>query len=380
MSLQLSNFRPERNKFVWFFIAIYFLSFNLVAFSKQTTTNVDSTPPLKVGFVLIGSSNDGGWNQAHNQGRLFLQSTLKDKVITEFAENVPDSAECQRVIEKMIARGNRLIFTTSYGFLEHAEKEAARHPEVIFVHLARPSQSTLKNLGTCLTYHWEPMYIAGLVAGKMTKTNKLGIIAAHPVPQVLQTINSFTLGAHSINPKVSVRVIWTNTWHDPATEAEAARSLIEDKFDVITMHENSPATILRTAEKNKIFCVGFHSNLENIAPNYWLTGECWNWGPLYTNIVQAVLAKKWKPGNQRFGMNSGYVSLAPFGKCVPLTVQHEALKAMHNIVKGQLIVFAGPLSDRNGKQIMLTNKPLSSGQIDSMNWLVPGIEGSLPVN
>lgn len=340
--------------------------------------NAANQQALKVGFLFTGPINDKGWNYAHNQGRIYLENKLKGKIVTEFVENVPDNADSQRIMEKMIAHGDKLIFTTSYGLLEHAESEAAKHPDVYFVHLARPSTARLKNLSTCLVDHWDVEFLVGMVAGRMTKTDKLGFIAAHSVPQVLQTINSFVLGARSVNAKATAKVIWTNTWCDPPLEAEAAKSLIEQGVDVIAMQENNPSTIVQAAANRHVYIAGFHTDLKDLQPHYWTTGECWNWGPLDLEYTQAVLDGRWQSGNQRrSGIKDGFVKLARCGEAVPKTVQGEVAIREKNIAGGKFKVFHGPLFDQYGKERTASGDSLSSREIDNMDWLVKGVETKL---
>jgi basic membrane lipoprotein Med (substrate-binding protein (PBP1-ABC) superfamily) len=180
----------------------------------------DQTHPLKIGFVCVGPVNDYGWNQAHNQARLYLEKQLPGQVQTTLAEKISEGSEAERVMERMIAQGNRLIFSTSYGYMEPMLRVAARHPDIIFMQMNR--LQTTKNVGTYSQMQYQPMYLAGMVAGHMTKTNKLGFVSAHPVPPMVQSINSFTLGARSVNPKAQTRVVWTNSWSDQMLEAEAA--------------------------------------------------------------------------------------------------------------------------------------------------------------
>ncbi len=357
-------------------IAAFFFGWLIIA--THAADNVPLKAPLKVGFVLIGPANDEGWNAAHNAGKLFLESKLKGKVITDLAENVPDNADCERVLEKMVASGDGLIFTTSYGFLEHAEHVAAKHPNVKFVHIERSSNSPLPNLSTCILAHWEPEFVAGAVAGKMTKTNHLGFVAAHAVPQVLQTINAFALGARSVNPQTVVHVVWTNTWSDPPLESESAKALIDQKADVLTMHENSPRTIILAADAHDKHAVGFHYDLEDLRPKCWLTGECWNWGPLYVDYAQSVIDGTWKPGNRRYGLDSHFLKLARFGPSVSPAIQKDARVLVDNIEKKKVAVFGKPLLDQSGKERVTTGTALTDSQIDSMDWLCQSVKGSIP--
>lgn len=337
--------------------------------------------PLKVGFITVGPVNDWGYNYAHNQGRLYMEKALRGQVVTSIAENIPESAEVERVMEKMIAQGGcRLLFPTSYGYYEPALRVGARHKDVVFESCGRMDTSKSKNLATYFSRQYEPMYVSGIVAGRMTKKNVLGYIAAHPVPQVLQNINAFALGARQSNPKVKIKVIWTNKWSDAVTEAEAVKSLVESGADVLAMHVDSPRTIVQTAEKLGAYSVGYHANLQQFAPKGWLTGAMWNWGPLYVKIAQSVQDKTWQPGNFRHGMKDGYVQLSPFGKAVPKTVADEALTAKKKIEDGQFVVFQGPLKDRDGKQILSDKQKPDLAFIESMNWLAPGVEATLPKN
>jgi basic membrane lipoprotein Med (substrate-binding protein (PBP1-ABC) superfamily) len=336
----------------------------------------DNKVPLKVGFITVGPKTDWGYNYAHEQGRIYMQSHMPKQIETEIVENVPESAEAERVMEKMIARGARLIFSTSYGHYEPALRVAARHPDVVFEQCGRVEKDT-KNLATYFAKQYQPMYVSGMVSGKMTKTNNIGFIAAHPVPQVLQNVNAFTLGARSVNDKVKVHVVWTNSWSDPPKEAEAAKGLIDTGCDILTMHLDSPITVVQTAEKNGIYSVGYHTDLNKFAPKGWLTGEAWDWGPLYVKIANTVINHSFKPGNYRYAMNDGYTKLSSFGKVVPKSVQQEALALEKKIEKGEYVVFQGPLKDRNGKQLLAAGQKPTLDFIESMNWVVPGVEGSL---
>jgi basic membrane protein A and related proteins len=334
--------------------------------------------PLKVGFITVGPVTDWGYNYAHDQGRKYMETATPKQVETSIVEKIPESAEVERVMEKMIANGTRLIFPTSYGYLEPTLRVASRHPDVIFESAGRTVSPGVKNVGTYFAKQYEPMYVAGVVAGRMTKKNELGFVAAHPVPQVLQNINAFTLGVRSVNPKAKVHVIWTNSWSDAPTEAEASKGLIESGVDVLTMHLDSPITVVQTAEKYGIMSVGYHADLKKFAPKGWLTGEMWNWGPLYVKIAESVRNGTWKSANDRYGMKEGYAKLSSFGPSVPAKVQAEALATKRKIENGDYLVFQGPLKDRDGKELLAAGKRPDSNLIENMNWLVVGVEGPLP--
>lgn len=349
----------------------------LAALPFCSTAHGADSGSLKAGFITVGPVNDLGYNYAHNQGRLFLDKALAGKVKTTIAENIPESGEVERVMEKMISQGNKLIFSTSYGYYEPALRVAKRHPDVVFEQCGRDDTQNTKNLATYFSKQYEPMYVCGLVAGRMTKKNNIGFIAAHPVPQVLQNINAFTLGARSVNPKIKVRVVWTNKWSDAPTEAEAAKGLIETGADVLAMHLDSPITVVQTAEKLGAYSVGYHADVSKFAAKGWLTGTMWNWGPLYVQIAQSVQNHSWKPGNYRYPMKDNYVKLSPFGAGVPKKVQDEALSIKQKIESGEYAVFQGPLKDRDGKELLKAGQKPDLNFVETMNWLAPGVEGTL---
>lgn len=343
---------------------------------KETQNDQSSDSRLKVGFITVGPVSDWGYNYAHNQGRIFLEGVMSKDVQTSIVENIPESAEVERVMEKMIASGTKLIFPTSYGYLDPALRVAERHPEVIFMHCGGYKMSN--NLGTYFAYIHQPMFLAGVVAGRMTKSNKMGFVAAHPIPQVLWNINAFTLGARSVNPNVSVNVVWTNSWYDPATEAEAAKGLIDLGADVLTMHQDSPITVVQTAESRGIYSIGYHADLHQFAPKGWLTGAMWDWGELYEKIARSVKDGNWKPEIYRAGMESGNVKLASFGPAVPFEVQKEVLALRQKIEKGEYVVFQGPLKDRDGKERLSAGQKPEREWMDNMDWFVEGVQGAIP--
>ncbi len=333
---------------------------------------------LKVGFLCVGSITDYGFNYAHNQGRQFLEKQSHGSVQTTIAEKIPESAEAERVLEKMIAQGNKLIFTTSYGFLEPALRVAQRHPEVTFMQINR--FQTRKNLGTYFSLQYQPMYLAGMVAGRMTKSNKLGFVAAHPVPPLVQAINSFTLGARSVNPKVETHVVFINNWSDAPLESEAVKSLAETGCDVVAHAQDSQNTILPTCESLGIYSVGFYTDAHELAPKKWLTGACLDWGPFYVKIANSVRNKTWISRSYSSGMegHEGYIKLSSFGHLVPQTVQKEVLAKEKLLQSGQFVIFQGPLKDRDGKERIHVDHKLDTKELAEMNWFVAGVQGTLP--
>ncbi len=335
-------------------------------------------PLLKVGFVYVGPIKDWGWTYAQEQGRLYVQNTLKNKVETSYFESIYESAEAERVIERLIAQGCKLIFATSYGYLEPVLRASARHPDVTFMQLSRYGDK--KNVGGYFFLNGQSLYLAGVAAGRITKTNKLGFVGSHPVPSILQAINAFALGAQSVNPKVRVKVVWTNTWIDPATEVEAAKGLIENDIDVLAFDQSDSLPIVRNAETAGIKVVGCYSDTHQFAPKQWLTGGNLNWGPFYAKTCQQVMDHTWKSGFYRCDLADGTVDIASFGPSVPNKVRKEVLDLKEKIKTGKLIVFAGQVKDSQGKLKLPAGKKPDIDWISKMNFFVPGIDGNLPKN
>lgn len=355
-----------------FLALICLLSIANLAFAKE---------PLKVGFIMVGPVADWGWNYRHDQGRLYMESKLPGQVKSIVAENIPESAEVERVMEKMIAQGVKLIFATSYGYLEPALRVAGRHADVVIMHCGRPNPQHMKNVGSyglSFVNHFNPMYAVGMIAGKMTKKNEIGYVAAHPVPPLLLSLNAFTLGARSVNPKVKVHVVWTNSWSDAPTEAEAAKGLIDRGVDVLASHLDSTVTVVQTAEKNHLYSVGYHADIGHLAPKGWLSGEYWDWGPLYVQIAQSVLNHTWKPGDDSHGSSYHYGKLSSFGAAVPKNLQEQATSTLRQIDAGKISIFKGPMKDRDGKERISAGQIANNDYFGTINWLVPGVEGSLP--
>lgn len=322
----------------------------ILLFSREAegTNNITPMNTLKVGFLLSGPINDKGWNYVQNKGRLYLESKLGKEVSTSYVESVPESGQAERITEKLIASGCKLIFATSYGYLEPILRVAARHPDVIFMQVGRGMNLT-KNVGEYIDKPYEPMYVVGMVTGRMTKVNKIGFIAPHPIPPVIQIINAFELGAKSVNPKTKVEVVWANTWVDPIVESEAARGLIESGVDVLFCCQGTPLTIVKLAEDKHVFVAATFSNAINLAPTYWLTGGVLDWGNFYVEVAQSVINHTWRSKQFNCDMASGVTCLGSFGPQVPLSVRKEAELLKNHIITNKFNIFAGPIIDREGK-------------------------------
>jgi basic membrane lipoprotein Med (substrate-binding protein (PBP1-ABC) superfamily) len=345
----------------------------------DTPAGAQGDKKVKVGFIYVGPKDDYGYNYEHDRARKQVESTVKGiEVMT--AENIPETAEVERVMEQMIQRGAKLLFPTSYGYLDPAINVGKRHPDVVLMHAGGFKHSA--NVGTYWGYIYNPMYLAGLAAGKVTKTNMIGFVAAHPIPQTLQNINALTYGARSVNPKIQTRVIYTGEWCNPGKAAEAANSLIDLGADVLSQHQDCPRPVVETAAKRNVFSVGYHSaDLQKFNPKGWITGAAWNWGPLYVRITQDVMAGKadrWVNKHARAGLESGWVDLAPFGSVVPKAAQQAVLARRKEIVDGKYVVFQGPMKDNKGTLLLKDGEKPSFDFIEKMNWYTEGVVGEVP--
>jgi basic membrane protein A len=327
----------------------------------------------EVGYLYVGPRTDGGYNYAQDQGRLYVQQHVAG-VHTLEAENIPEDAHVQQVMERMIQAGAKVIFATSYGYLDYALKVAHEYPQVIFMHCG--GDKTAPNLGTYFADMDQAMYLAGMAAGAATHSGKLGFVGAHPIPQVLRDINAFTRGAQSVNPAVTTTVVWTGAWSDPGKEAAATNSLIDSGVDVIGMHVDSPLTVIQTAEKRDAYVVGYHANDERFAPHGWLTGGYWNWGPIMARVVEQAQQGTWKSTQIYGDLRDGAVELAPFGPGVVPSSRARILQKEKAIEAGTFAVWSGPILGQNGTQILAAGHALTRAQIESMNFLVKGVIGS----
>jgi basic membrane protein A and related proteins len=330
---------------------------------------------FKVGYLYVGPVDDYGYNYAQNQARLMVQKEVPG-VATQYVENVPENADADRVMERMINGNFKMIFATSYGYYNDMVRLAAQHHEVIFEHCGGP-KAIDPNAGTYFSDVYQAVYLAGITAGKVTKTGKLGYVAAHPIPQVLNNINAFELGAKSVNPAVKTYVIFTGEWADPPKESAAAQKLISIGADVLTDHQDNPIPVARVAETNHIYFVGYESDASKFAPKGWLTGAIFNWGPTEVKLVTAAMKGTWKPEHIVGSISDGMVELAPFGPAVPADVQAMVLNEKKDFVAGKKEVFAGPLKDASGKEIVPAGQTLSPDKIANMNFFLDGVEGSI---
>ncbi len=346
----------------------------------QPTAEPTKAPPakLKVAFVYVAPIGDMGWTYAHDQGRLMVEKEFGDKVETAYIENVPEGPDAERVIRDFAQKGYKLIITTSFGFMDPTITVAKEFPDVWFVHIS--GYKTAPNVSTVFGKIEEPRYVSGLVAGKMTKSNKLGYVAAFPIPEVVRGINAFTLGVRKVNPQATVKVVWTNTWFDPVKEKEAAVALLAEGCDVIAQHQDTPEP-QKAAEEKGVWGVGYDSDMSRQAPKAVLTSPVWNWGVKYVDIVRQVMAGTYKTEEYWGGWKDGVVDLAPYGPMVPDDVKKMADAEIARFKSGEatiFTVFTGPLKDNTGKERVPAGKAMTAEELLSMDWFVEGVEGTVP--
>ena len=332
------------------------------------------------GFIFVGSKGDYGYNQAHAEGAKALTS-MGVKVREE--ENVPETLDVQKTMESMInLDGASVLFPTSFGYFEpHILKMAEKYPKVTFLHCGGLYDAAKhpKNVGSYFGYIDEAEYVAGIVAGLTTKTNKLGFVAAKPIPQVLRNINSYTLGAKSVNPKVTMSVIFTGDWALPVKEAEASNSLIDQGADVLTAHVDSPKVVIETAERRGIFSTGYHASQAALAPKGYLTGAEWNWETVYKDYVSKLQKGEAWEHLVRGGFKEGFIKMSPYGAAVSEEAKKKADEAKAKFMDGSMVIYSGPLKDNGGKEIIAPGAKLAQRDIalESMAYLVDGVKGSV---
>jgi basic membrane protein A len=356
-------------------LAIVAVAGAAVESSAQTPAQ---NPPLKIGFVYVSPIGDAGWTFQHEQGRLELQKALGAQVQTSAVEGVAEGADSERVIRDLVAQGHQLIFATSFGYLEPALRVAAEYPNVKFEHVG--GYKTAPNLNTYNARYYEARYLAGLLAGKTSKSGIAGYVAGFPVPEVVQGINAFALGMREANPKAEVRVLWLNTWFDPAREREAAQTLINQGADVLTNHSGSPA-VPQTAQehfKDKgVRVIGYQGDMRKVAPDAQLAAVTSHWGAYYTQVARSALAGTWQSRPVWGGMRDGMVRLDAIDSKLGADVRAAVDAKRDAIVAGRFKPFAAPLVDNEGKT-RLASGALDDAAISSMSWFVRGVVGSVP--
>jgi len=339
-----------------------------------TGTAAFAEPDLdKIGFIYVGPAADYGYNMSMDLGRKDVEAAFPD-VETQVFEAIPETAEVSRVMERMIRSDTGIIFATSYGYLDYAIELGKKYPEVKFLHAG--GLKTSDNVGTYWADSDDGMYLAGMVAGHMTESDKLGFIGAFQIPQLFRSINAFTLGAQSVNPDVTTTVVWTGGWWEPQKEADAVTAFADQGIDVIAEQVDSPITIAETAKKTGTMVIGKDVDISDRAGDVWLTGVSWDWGPMMEAQVKAIKDGTWTPSHVRGDLKSGNAVLDPFGPKVPQDVIDEVLAAKEKILSGEMDIWAGPILNQAGETIVPAGDVMDMEKIESMGFLVKGVTGS----
>ena len=332
--------------------------------------------PLKIAFAYVGPVGDGGWTFAHDNGRKALEKEFGDKIKTSFVENVPESADAERVIRDMAAQGNKLVFGTTFGYMEPMLKVAADTKDVKFEHATGYKQA--ENMRTYDSRTYEGAYMAGVIAGKMTKSNVLGVVASIPIPEVIRNINSFTLGAQSSNPKIKTKVVWVNGWFDPPKETEAATSLINGGADVLFQNTDSPA-VLKTAEAKGKRAFGWDSDMTAYGPKAHLASSVINWGPYYIKATKEALDGSWKGGTGAWwGVKEGAIDIVSIAQDVPAETKAKLEEVKKGLTDGSFAIWKGPITDNTGKVQVAKDSVADDKFLGGLNFYVKGVEGKVP--
>ena len=326
-----------------------------------------------VGFVYVSPIGDAGWTYQHDLGR--LQMEKETGVSSNYVENVAEGSDAERVIREMAKRGDKVIFATSFGYMNYMLKVSKKFPKTAFVHATGYKMG--KNMGIYNARFYEGRYLTGVIAGEMTKSNVLGYVAAFPIPEVLQGINAFIQGARSVNPKAELRVIWVNSWYDPGKERQASMTLMSQGADVLTHHTDSTAAVQAAEEKGK-YAIAYHSDMSKYGPTAHLTATTHHWGNFYSKTVKEVQAGTWKPTSVWGGYAQGMISLAPLNKAIPADVQARIGQMEKKMTEGSMHAFAGPVIGQDGKTIVAAGQNMTDDQLNSMNFYVQGVVSKLP--
>ncbi len=331
--------------------------------------------PLKIAFAYVGPVGDGGWTFAHDNGRKALEKEFGDKIVTSFVENVPESADAERVIRDLAGQGNKLVFGTTFGYMEPMLKIAPDFKDVKFEHAT--GYKTAENMRTYDSRTYEGAYMAGVIAGSMTKSNTLGVVASIPIPEVIRNINSFTLGAQSVNPKVKTKVVWVNGWFDPPKETEAATSLINGGADILFQNTDSSA-VLQTAEKMGKRAFGWDSDMTAYGPKAHLGSAIINWAPYYIKATKDALEGTWATGSVWWGVKEGAIDMVSVAEDVPAEVKAKVDTVRAGLKDGSFSIWKGPIVGQDGKEVLAADKVADDAFLGGVKFYVKGVEGKVP--
>ncbi|MCS4509242.1 BMP family ABC transporter substrate-binding protein [Xylophilus ampelinus] len=331
--------------------------------------------PLKIAFAYVGPVGDGGWSFAHDNGRKAIEKEFGDKVVTSFVENVPESADAERVLRDMASQGNKLIFGTTFGYMETIRKIAPDFKDVKFEHAT--GYKTAENVRTYDSRTYEGAYMAGVIAGAMTRSNVLGVVGSVPIPEVIRNINSFTLGAQSVNPKISTKVVWVNEWFSPPKETEAATSLINGGADILFQNTDS-AAVLKTAQEKGKRAFGWDSDMTAYGPKAHLGSAVINWGPYYVKATKDALQGTWTTGKSWWGVKEGAIDMVSIAEDVPAETKAKVERIKAGLKDGSFSIWKGPMVDNTGKEQLAADKVADDEFLGGVKFYVKGVEGTVP--
>jgi basic membrane protein A len=344
-----------------------------ILFSLVVPIAAQAKKPLKVAFVYIGPPGDLGWTYEHDRGRLAVEKKFGSLVETKYIENVPEGPDAERVIRQYAMQGFDVIFTTSFGYMDYTLNVAKDFPKVIFEHCS--GYKTAPNMATYFGRIEEARYLTGIIAGRMTKTNIIGYVAAFPIPEVVRGINGFTLGVRSVNPKAQVRVVWTNTWYDPVKEREAAVALLDSGADIIAQHQDTTEPQKAAQERGK-FSIGYDSDMGKFVGDSVLASAVWEWSTYYITTIQNVLDGTWKTHEYWGGLNDGIAKISSISGKVPDSIKKE-VDVAHKKILGGWSIFTGPLKNQSGKVVYAAGQVVPDGAQLGMDWFVEGVVGKV---
>lgn len=344
------------------------------AASTETTESGEQADDLSAAWIYVGPVGDAGWTYRHDVGR---QCVADEKGIeTSFVEAVPETPDVANIERDFINEGFDMIFATAFGYQPFTQEVAQENPDTYFFGIT-PTVAPADNILNYYGKLWDGRYLTGLVAGAMTETNKIGFVAAQPIPTVIAGINAFTLGVREANPDAEVQVLWTLSWFDPPAEKQAAVALVEDGADVIAQHQDTPSPVQGAAEEGA-WAIGSESDMSSFAPDAFLTGTVWDWCSFYNRAVEMVEDGTFEPGEFYGGLDDGTVSLAPINPEVPADVQEQVEQAQQAIIDGSMDYWQGPLKNNQGEEVVAEGETLTIDDINAMDWLVEGVIGELP--
>ena len=330
---------------------------------------------INPGFIYISPPGDGGWTFMQEKGRQEMDRNFPG-LKSHFIESVPEGPESVTAMERLIRSSNsKLVFACSFGYMDYVCEVAENNPDVTFIHISGYKRA--ENLGTMFGRMYQPRYLAGLTAGMMSKSGKIGYVAAYPLPEVIRMINAFTIGVREVNPNATVNVVWLFSWFDPGKEKEAAKALIDSGCDLLAMHADT-GSVAQASEEAGVYVIGYNNDMITFAPTKHLTAPIWNWGKMFSLIVDQVHQGTWKSDAIWWGLKEGAVDLAPFGPAVPDDVKTLVNGKKAEIIDGKYVVFTGPIKNQAGEVKIPDGKTMSDDEIWNMDWFVEGVKGEIP--